>query len=66
MQDPFQSFMSLPVSLIKYLPRFLSGAKIIFSFSGIELITFFALLEVQTIVLNDFISAEQFMYVTTL
>ena len=65
-QEPSQSFIFLPVFLIKYLPRFLSGANIIFSFFGIELMTFFALLEVQTIVLKDFISAEQFIYVTIL
>src|SRR5690606_40054995 len=65
MQEPSHSTMSLPVSCIRYLPRFLSGAKTIGWSSGMEAITFLALDEVQTISVKVLTSAEQLIYVTT-
>ena len=58
-QAPSHNIMSLPVFLIRYLPKFLSGAKIISLSLEMLSITFTALLEVQTISLNALISAEQ-------
>jgi hypothetical protein len=55
--------MSRPVFLIKYLPRFLSGAKKISLSGGICRMIFSALLDVQMISLAAFTSAEQLMYV---
>jgi uncharacterized membrane protein YozB (DUF420 family) len=55
--------MSRPVFLIKYLPRFLSGAKKIGRSAGICRMIFSALLDVHMISLAAFTSAVQLMYV---
>jgi hypothetical protein len=55
--------MSRPVFVIRYRPRFLSGAKKMGLSSGICLMILSALLDVQMMSLAAFTSAEQLMYV---
>jgi len=61
MQLPSHSTISRSVFFITYLPRFLSGAKIIFLSAGTLLTIATAFDDVQIISLKAFISAEQFM-----
>src|SRR4030066_2417814 len=66
MQVPAHKSISRPVFLIKYFPRFLSGAKMIFCSAGICLIIFSAFDDVQIISLNALTAAEQLMYLITI
>jgi hypothetical protein len=61
MQEPSHKTISRPVSAIKYLPKFLSGANTMGWSSGIEAITFLAFDDVQTMSVKVLISAVQLM-----
>src|SRR3546814_166772 len=65
MQAPSQSTSSRPVFFATYLPRFLSGPKIIFSSFGRLSTIATALVEVQTMSLMALISAVEFTYMIT-
>src|SRR5690606_33141692 len=65
MQAPSQRTRSLPVCCATYLPRFLSGPKMIFSSFGRLSTMATALVDVHTMSLIALISAVEFTYMIT-